>query len=244
MSADPRPALTVEGLQVQYGPTHALFDVSLTLSAGGVLALLGANGAGKSTVARAVSGLVPLTSGKVTIGDTDITGWPAHRIRRTGLVHLPEGRGIFPALTVTENLRVAALTLPRAERRAIVGYAFDLFPELARRPRQAAGRLSGGEQQMLSLARALAVRPSVVVADELSLGLAPKIVDVVFDGLARISKAGASVLVIEQFVVRALGLADHCVILQRGRTSWAGPSEAADGEVMLSYLGAAAAGVA
>jgi branched-chain amino acid transport system ATP-binding protein len=229
--------LRAAGLQVRYGAAQALFDVSLDVPAGGVVAVLGPNGAGKSTIARALSGLVPLTGGSVTFDGQDISGWTPQRIRRAGIVHLPEGRGVFPALSVTENMRMAAATLPKKERRAAVERGFEIFQPLAARRRQAAGLLSGGEQQMLSLARALILTPRLVIADEMSLGLAPKMVDLVFGSLQRARQTGLSLILIEQLVHRALALADSCVVLQRGASVWSGPAGAAKDEVLHRYLG-------
>ena len=229
--------LRAASLQVRYGPAQALFGVSLDVPAGTVVAVLGPNGAGKSTVARALSGLVPLAGGSVTFDGQDIGGWTPQRIRRVGIVHLPEGRGVFPALTVTENLRMAVATLPRKERKEAIERGFEIFEPLAARRRQAAGLLSGGEQQMLSLARALILTPRLIIADEMSLGLAPKMVDLVCGSLQRARQAGLSLILIEQLVHRALALADSCVVLQRGASVWSGPAGAAKDEVLHRYLG-------
>jgi branched-chain amino acid transport system ATP-binding protein len=204
------------------------------------MALLGPNGAGKSTFARALSGLVPLTSGSIEFAGRDISKTPAHRRQNIGLTYIPEGRGIFPGLSVIDNLKMAARRAGRrSERDAAVIRAIDLFPILGTRSHQRAGSLSGGEQQMLSLGRALAVEPKLLIADEMSLGLAPIVVDAVFRSLERVRDAGISVLLIEQFVHRALGIADQCVILARGRVGWAGPAANAGAEVLDRYLGEA-----
>ena len=229
--------LRASGLQVRYGAAQALFDVSLDVPAGAVVAVLGPNGAGKSTVARALTGLVPLAGGSVTFEGHEIGSWVPHRIRRAGIVHLPEGRGVFPALTVAENLRMAAATLPRNTRGEAVDRGLEIFRPLAARRRQAAGSLSGGEQQMLSLARALILSPRLVIADEMSLGLAPKMVDLVFESLQRACETGLSLLLIEQLVHRALALADSCVVLRRGTSVWSGPASTAKDEVLHRYLG-------
>ena len=157
---------------------------------GTVLAVLGANGAGKSTLARAVSGLVPSTSGRVFFDGQDITGQPAHRIRKLGLTYIPEGRGIFPGLSVVDNLRMAVAQEKRHERAAAIDRAIDRFPVLGQRRAQRAGSLSGGEQQMLALARALAVSPKLVIADEMSLGLAPIVTESVFQALEEAAPVG------------------------------------------------------
>ena len=233
--------LSVEALQVRYGPAQALRDVSLTVRKGDIVAVLGSNGAGKSTLARTVSGLVPAAGGTITYGGKNITRWPAHRIRRGGLVYLPEGRGIFPALTVTENIQMAADLLPRTARRRAISEALELFPNLAARRSNRSGLLSGGEQQMLSLCRGLVCQPELIIADEMSLGLAPKMVDMVFDSLGRLKEAGVTMIIIEQFVHRALAFADHCVLLSRGQVAWHGAPDGADQEILARYLGESAA---
>jgi ABC-type branched-subunit amino acid transport system ATPase component len=231
------PLLLVEDLTVRYGDAVGLSGVSFALGDGQALAVLGANGAGKSTLARALAGLVPV-KGKLTFGGQDVTGWPAYRMRTAGVVLLPEGRGVFRHLTVSENLRMATKQLGRRqERSAATAHVLDIFPQLGRRLRQPAGRLSGGEQQMLSLARALAISPKLLVADELSLGLAPLVVDVVFEGLQRAKEAGVTVVMTEQYIHRALAFTEECVVLQRGQVAWRGPSRDAEGEVLRHYLG-------
>jgi branched-chain amino acid transport system ATP-binding protein len=234
------PVLEVRGLDVRYGAAQALFDVTFDIPQNTALAVLGPNGAGKSTLARAVSGLVPSSGGQVHFDGHDITKQTPTAIRRAGMIHLPEGRGIFPALNVQENLRMATV-LDRAERNSAVERAFEIFPVLGERRRQTAGTLSGGEQQMLSLARALMVSPKLVIADEMSLGLAPKLVDVVFESLERARSAGVSVLMIEQFASRALAFADQCLILQRGSVAWFGSADSAGDELLHRYLGEATA---
>jgi branched-chain amino acid transport system ATP-binding protein len=232
------PLLRAEHLDVRYGGSRALTDVSIDLNPGGVVALLGPNGAGKSTLARALSGLVPLTGGQIRFGDDDITHWAAHRRNRAGLTYIPEGRGIFPGLSVIDNLRMSVRHAGnREQRQEAVTRAVALFPVLGDRSMQRAGSLSGGEQQMLAMARALAVLPKVLIADEMSLGLAPLIVDVVFDGLERAREMGIAILLIEQFVHRALGMADDCVILSQGQVSWSGRAAEAGPEVLDHYLG-------
>ncbi len=232
------PLLSVEHLDVRYASVRALFDVSFAVPEGGVLAVLGANGAGKSTFARAVSGLVPAAAGTITFAGRDITNARAHDIRRAGLVHIPEGRGIFPGLTVQENLRMAVRRVGSPQlRRSAVTDAYDLFPAIAGRRNQRAGTLSGGEQQMLALARALAVPPRLIIADEMSLGLAPLVVNSVFESIARANRAGVTIVLIEQFIHRALALASTCVILRQGSVAWTGPAADARGEVLDRYLG-------
>src|ERR1700759_2612187 len=196
--------LSVAGLDVHYASVQALFDVSIDVPEGSVVAVLGANGAGKSTFARAASGLVPSSKGTITFDGTDITKASPHEIRRAGLVHIPEGRGIFPGLTVQENLRMAVRRVGTTEqRKSAIDGAYEMFPRLAERRSQRAGTLSGGEQQMLALARALAVPPKVIIADEMSLGLAPLVVDFVFESIERAAPSGASIVPTEQFVYSA-----------------------------------------
>jgi branched-chain amino acid transport system ATP-binding protein len=238
----PEILLRAEALNVRYGASRALFDVSLDIPAGQVVALLGPNGAGKSTFARALSGLVPITSGSIQFNGLNISKMPAYRRQNAGLTYIPEGRGIFPGLSVIDNLRMAARRAGgRSEREAAVARAIELFPILGSRSRQRAGSLSGGEQQMLSLGRALAVEPKLLIADEMSLGLAPIVVESVFQSLEQVRDAGISVLLIEQFVHRALRIANQCVILSRGRVGWTGPAADAGGEVLDRYLGDAKA---
>ena len=232
------PLLTVDNLSVRYGDAIALNGVSFSLEEGRALAVLGANGAGKSSLARAISGLVPSSGGRVELAGRNITKRSPHRIRRLGLIHLPEGRGVFRGLSVMDNLRMAAGTMEgRKARRDAVELALEIFPGLASRRGQTAGLLSGGEQQMLSLARALATSPKLIIADEMSLGLAPLVVDLVFDGLVRARSAGVTVIMIEQYVHRALGFADDCLVLQRGAIAWQGSAKDAHGEVVRHYLG-------
>jgi branched-chain amino acid transport system ATP-binding protein len=233
--------LSVQNLNVRYGSVQALFDVTVDVPAGSVVAVLGANGAGKSTFARAASGLVPSFGGKITFDGQDITKAKPHDIRRAGLVHIPEGRGIFPGLSVQENLRMAVRRVGTPdERRTAVTRAYELFPRLADRRTQRAGTLSGGEQQMLALARALAVPPKLIIADEMSLGLAPLVVDFVFESIERASQDGVTIVLIEQFIHRALGLASQCVILKQGAVAWTGPADNARQEVLDRYLGESA----
>jgi branched-chain amino acid transport system ATP-binding protein len=231
--------LAVEDLDVRYGPSQALFGVSLAVAPGSVTAVLGANGAGKSTLARTVSGLVPAAAGRVIFDGSTISGQSTHHIRRLGLTYIPEGRGIFPGLSVIDNLRMAVAQEKRADRADAIDRAIGLFPVLGQRRTQRAGSLSGGEQQMLALARALAVPPRLIIADEMSLGLAPIVAESVFRSLEEAAGRGITIVLIEQFVHRALALADSCVILTRGRVGWSGPASEAGQEVLDRYLGEA-----
>jgi branched-chain amino acid transport system ATP-binding protein len=240
MTVTGSPLLAVRDLTVRYGDSQALRDVTFEVPPNSALAVLGPNGAGKSTLARALSGLVPAVAGSFALDGRDLTGQPPDAIRRAGLVHLPEGRGVFPTLTVLENLRMATAG-DRRGRPAALERAFEIFPVLRERRRQAAGTLSGGEQQMLSLARVLTADPRLVIADELSLGLAPKMVDVVFESLRRARAAGVAVVMIEQFASRALDFADRCLVLRRGSVAWAGDAGLAGPELLRRYLGEATA---
>jgi branched-chain amino acid transport system ATP-binding protein len=233
------PMLEIEDLDVRYGTSQALFGVSLTVEPGTVLAVLGTNGAGKSTLARAVSGLVAPSAGRVRFEGRDVTGLSAHRIRKLGLTYIPEGRGIFPGLSVIDNLKMAVAQERRPDRPAAIDRAIDRFPVLGSRRSQRAGSLSGGEQQMLALARALAVSPKLVIADEMSLGLAPLVAESVFEGLEDARRSGITIVLSEQFIHRALAMADRCVILTRGRVGWSGAASEAGQEVIDRYLGEA-----
>jgi ABC-type branched-subunit amino acid transport system ATPase component len=231
------PLLRVTNLEVRYGHARAVSGISFEVQPGTVTALLGSNGAGKSTIARAISGLVPIAHGTVEFNGRDITGQPAHKIQRLGLAYLPEGRGIFGSLTVAENLRIAVQSVSKAERAEAVERMVAMFPILGERRRQVAGTLSGGQQQMLALARVLAGSPAVLIADEVSLGLAPMVVDEVFAGLEQAIAHGAALIVIEQFVHRALELADQCHIVRRGGVVWSGAAADAGSAVIEHYLG-------
>jgi ABC-type branched-subunit amino acid transport system ATPase component len=230
--------LEVENLCVRYGQAVAVSDTSFRIRQGQALAILGPNGAGKSSLARAISGLVPASSGSVKLNGRDITTSAAYRIRKAGVIHLPEGRGVFRRLSVADNLRMATTTVRgRQGRLDAVERTFEFFPNLGDRRRQLAGSLSGGEQQMLSLARALITSPTLLIADELSLGLAPLLVDSVFEGLARARQDGVTLLIIEQYVHRALEFADECLVLQRGEVAWTGRAHGMGEDLLRHYLG-------
>ena len=240
--------LSLQNVSASYGPYRALFDVSFRVPAGGVLALVGSNGAGKSTVARTVTGLVAATSGRVLFGDRDVTGLPAYKIARLGMAHVVEGRGVFSSLTVEENL---TLTFRQREGRrklaANIERAYTAFPILGERRKQMAGTLSGGQQRLLSLAKVLVVPSKVLVADELSLGLAPVIVDQVYDGLREINRNGTALVVVEQQVHRVLELANWAVVLDHGNVAYEGEPSGAGKAVealMARREKAAASGVA
>jgi branched-chain amino acid transport system ATP-binding protein len=232
------PMLELRDVDASYGPFRALFGVNLSVPAGKAVALLGANGAGKTTVARVASGLVAPTSGAVLVDGEDVTGRRAFRYARKGVVHAPEGRSVFATLTVSENLELAfRQSRGRAGMRAGLDEAYSLFPRLGERSGQLAGTMSGGEQRMLALARALVERPKLVIADELSLGLAPIIVDEVYDCLATIRDSGTALLIVEQHVGHALGIADHVVLMSHGEITWEGAAADATEIVAAGILG-------
>lgn len=218
------PMLHLDGVDAGYGPFRAIFGVSFSVQPGHVVALLGSNGAGKTTIARVCSGLIRPTDGTITFDGTDLTGRPAYEYARAGIVHAPEGRSVFASLTVAENLE---LTFRRSRGRAgvagAVEEAYALFPRIGERRRQLAGTLSGGEQRMLALARVMVERPRLLIADELSLGLAPIVVDEVYRTLATIRDAGTTLLIVEQHVQHALALADNALLLVHGEIAYAGP---------------------
>ncbi|HEX3705622.1 MAG TPA: ABC transporter ATP-binding protein [Mycobacteriales bacterium] len=229
-------ALQLEDVCVAYGGIRALSGVTLCVPTGSVVALLGANGAGKTTLLRAVSGLIPLESGRIKVGDVRVDGCPPHAIARRGVVHVPEGRGIFPSLTVRENLELS--------RRAVSGgvdpieAGVSAFPALAERLEVVAGALSGGQQQMLALARALSSKPRLLMVDEISMGLAPIVVNQLFDALREQAYAGTSLLLVEQYVEAALDLADYVYVLEKGVVSDVGESsDVRSGGLVSTYLG-------
>jgi branched-chain amino acid transport system ATP-binding protein len=232
------PVLELRDVDAAYGPFRAIFDVSLSLLPGHVLALLGSNGSGKTTIARICSGLVVPTSGQVFFDGEDATGERPFKFAQRGVVHAPEGRSVFASLTVEENL---ALTFRRSRgrngERAALEEAYVMFPRLRDRRRQVAGTLSGGEQRMLSLSRVLVERPRLLIADELSLGLAPIIVDEVYDTLARIRDAGTTLMIVEQHVHHALGLADETIVMVKGELAYSGPTNEL-GDLQARILGA------
>jgi len=230
------PVLELSGITAGYGPFRALFDVSISIPEGGAVALLGANGAGKTTVARVASGLVKPVDGRVAIAGKDMTGKPTYQFARSGIVHAPEGRSVFATFTVEENLALPfGRTFSRKGVPDALERAYTIFPQLGVRRKQLAGTLSGGEQRMLCLSRALVESPKLLIADELSLGLAPIIVDQVYELLGQIRASGTALLIVEQHVGHALDLCEHVVLLAHGAVSWEGPSHEA-GDVVVSTL--------
>jgi branched-chain amino acid transport system ATP-binding protein len=225
------------GVTAGYGDTTVLRDVSLWVPSGSVVALLGANGAGKTTLLRAASGLLP-SLGRIRLDGRELGGAAAQEFARAGVCHVPEGRGIFPSLSVRDNILLHAGKRPSADA---LERAVTAFPILGERLDQRAGTLSGGQQQMLALTRAYVTSPRVVLVDEVSLGLAPVTVDLIYEQLGRIAAGGSALLLVEQYVTRALQLADYVFVLQRGRVRFAGePSELDSQEVLGGYLGVTA----
>jgi branched-chain amino acid transport system ATP-binding protein len=228
--------LELDRVSASYGRLRAVSDVSLVVPEGCIVALLGPNGAGKTTILRAISGLIELESGHVLLDGRRIDGRPPHRIARMGVLQVPEGRGIFPSLTVAANLSMARTTT--APETDAVARATELFPSLGDRLDQLAGTLSGGEQQMLAMARALIAKPRLLMLDEISMGLAPIIVRQLFDAVAAMKDSGATVLLVEQYVQAALELADYVYVLDKGRLTEVGePSDVRETGLATSYLG-------
>jgi branched-chain amino acid transport system ATP-binding protein len=234
------PLLDVVDLHVSYGAIQALHGVSLSLGKGEVVALIGANGAGKTSTLRAVSGMVKPHGGKIRLGGSDITGMRSNQLVPRGMAHAPEGRGIFLNLTVEENLDLGAyLRRDDAEVEKDREYCFGLFPVLRERRRQLSGTLSGGEQQMLAISRALMSRPQLLLLDEPSLGLAPQVVETIFRILREVNQKGVSILLVEQNAHLALSLANYGYVLETGEIAMAGPGKELlqSPEIRKAYLG-------
>ena len=237
--------LTVEGLQAGYGKVAVLHGLSFTVERGALVALIGANGAGKSTTMRAISGMLPPSGGSVRLDGEEIAGQASHRIARFGVAHIPEGRRVFTDLKVKDNLVLGAFCRMAGIRRkddigADLDRIFEMFPRLAQRSGQPAATLSGGEQQMLAIGRALMLNPKVLLLDEPSLGLAPKLVAEVFEVIAALKSQSITMLLVEQFAFAALKIADHALLLEHGRITRAGMAREIreDPAVRAAYLGA------
>lgn len=233
--------LQVDSIDVHYGAVQALRGLTLEVAAGEMVALLGANGAGKTTTLRAISGLLAPTSGAIVFDGEEIGGIPAYSLVARGVAHLPEGRDLFPSLSVEENLKYGHWTRrrDRADFKRQIERVMDYFPRLRERRSQAAGTLSGGEQQMLGVARALMSSPKLLLVDELSLGLAPMIVRQLFDILRDVNRDGTAVLLVEQFVHMALANTDRAYVLAKGEVVLSGRSQDMldDPDLIASYLG-------
>ena len=232
--------LSIQDLHVAYGNILALQGVSVEVREGEIVTLIGANGAGKSTLLRAISGIVPIRSGRITFGSSDLGSVPAHRIVELGVAHVPEGRGIFANLTTQENLKLATWSRKdRKDLRQDYERVFAIFPRLAERQEQPAGTLSGGEQQMLAVARALMTRGRLMLLDEPSMGLAPVLVREIFQTLREINKTGTTILLVEQNARQALKLANRGYVLETGRLTVAGSAAQLmdNPRVKAAYLG-------
>jgi ABC-type branched-chain amino acid transport systems, ATPase component len=230
--------LQVNNIDVFYGPIHAIKGVSLEVKNGEVVALIGANGAGKSTVLKTISGLIRPKTGSITFDGKDITKTEAHRIVRSGLAHVPEGRRIFLQMTVLENLEMGAFTQKSVSEKDLEEI-FDKFPRLKERSRQVAGTLSGGEQQMLAMGRALMSKPKLLMLDEPSMGLSPIFVEQIFTIIRELHKAGTTILLVEQNAGKALEVADRAYVLETGIITLTGTGEELSNsdEIRKAYLG-------
>lgn len=244
-SSDERPVLLeVRDAVVHYGRIQALHGVSLVVREGELVTLLGSNGAGKTTMMRAISGLRPLTSGSVWFDGQDVSRVKAHRRVTDGLIQAPEGRGVFPGMTVVENLEMGCYGrkfASRAEHRERLDWVLETFPRLAERRSQVGGTLSGGEQQMLAIGRALMARPRVLLLDEPSMGLAPMVISQIFRIISEINQSGTTVLLVEQNAQQALSRSDRAYILETGRVTRHGVARdlLADDSIRAAYLGVA-----
>jgi branched-chain amino acid transport system ATP-binding protein len=231
------PPLELVGVHAAYGGIEVLRGIDLVVRGGEVVALLGANGAGKSTTVKVAAGLLRPTAGAVRVAGHDVTGVPSHELARIGVCTIPEGRGVFPNLTVRENLWMA--TQVTGERDALEAAAFERFPRLADRRTQMAGTLSGGEQQMLAMSRALITDPAVLLLDELSMGLAPIVVQQLYEIVAQVASEGISILVVEQFAQAVLGIADRAAVMVNGEITRVGTPAELQSELSQAYLGGA-----
>jgi branched-chain amino acid transport system ATP-binding protein len=238
--------LVIENLAAGYGKVRVLQRISLRVEPGQLVTLIGSNGAGKTTTLRAISGMIRPESGTIKLDGVDITGLASHAITRHGLAHSPEGRRVFSTLSVEDNLLLGAFTRltgarPKGDVKHDLGRMLELFPRLAERRGQLAGTLSGGEQQMLAMARALMLAPKVLLLDEPSMGLAPKLVEEVFATIARLKAAKMTMLLVEQFAAAALDVADYGYVLENGTLAAEGAASAlkTDPAVRAAYLGAA-----
>uniref|UniRef100_UPI00334158CA ABC transporter ATP-binding protein n=1 Tax=Castellaniella defragrans TaxID=75697 RepID=UPI00334158CA len=236
--------LRIENLEAGYGKVKVLRGISLGVPRGKVVTLIGSNGAGKTTTMKAISGMLRPEAGSITLDGREIQGLESHRIARLGLAHSPEGRRVFPTLSVTDNLLLGAFprlsgSRLRGDVRGDLERALDLFPRLKERRAQLAGTLSGGEQQMLAMARAVMLNPEIVLLDEPSMGLAPILVDEVFRIISRLKSEGVTMLLVEQFAAAALAVADYGYVLENGRIAIEGPAERlrSDPAVAAAYLG-------
>jgi branched-chain amino acid transport system ATP-binding protein len=238
--------LKITDLHASYGKVEVLHGISLEVPKGKVVTLIGSNGAGKTTTMRAISGMLKPQQGNVTLDGKDVTGWASHKIARAGLAHSPEGRRVFSTMSVTDNLLLGAFprftrSRPRGDIKQDLEKALELFPRLKERQHQLAGTLSGGEQQMLAMARAVMLNPEIVLLDEPSMGLAPILVEEVFRIISDLKQRGVTMLLVEQFAAAALNVADYGYVLENGKIKVHGPAESLknDPAVKAAYLGGA-----
>ena len=232
--------LELNAASASYGSVPAIGGVTINIGDGEAVGLLGANGAGKSTTLRAISGLVRLTSGTITFGGKNLAALPPHKITELGIAHVPEGRQVFPEMTVQENLEIGAyVPAAKAERAHSLELVYGIFPVLSERRKQLAGTMSGGEQQMLAVGRGLMLKPRLLMLDEPSLGLAPVMADVTFEKIQEIHKMGTAILLVEQNVSRALTLVQRAYVLESGKVIMHGSSAelANNKRVQAAYLG-------
>jgi branched-chain amino acid transport system ATP-binding protein len=233
-TASDAAVLALDGVTAGYKGISVLRGVTLTVPAGSVVALLGPNGAGKTTALRCASGMLRSRSGRLRVSGQDLTGQPAHRVARAGVCHIPEGRGIYPSLSVRENMLMFS---PSVAPATLIDAALAAFPHLKSKLRQPAGTLSGGEQQMLALSRAYARSPRVVLLDEVSMGLAPKVVDEIFASIGQLRERDVSLLLVEQYMDRALQIADYVYVLRRGAVAAEGrASDISRDQILDTYL--------
>jgi len=235
VAQEPPPLLELQSVTASYGTIQVLHGVDLVVPGGSVVALLGPNGAGKTTTLSVACGLMAPTTGKVFMAGVDVTGARAEDLARRGVVTIPEGKGIFPNLTVKENLLMA--TYGGMDMGHVEEVAYERFPRLGERRKQLAGTLSGGEQQMLAMSRALSVNPALLLLDELSMGLAPLVVANLYEIVAQVSKEGVSILVSEQFARTVLGIAQYAAIVLHGNVTRVGTPEELEDELSAAYLG-------
>lgn len=236
------PILSIEGLQVSYGKIKALHGITFQVYNGEIVSLLGSNGAGKTTTLNSISGIIPAQAGRILFKNNNIVGVPAHSIVKQGIAHVPEGRRIFPDLTVEENMRVAAYIHSRNKKKMIderIEYVYSLFPRLKERYRQPGGTLSGGEQQMLAISRAIITGGEVLLMDEPSMGIAPKLVEEIFQTIYTISQNGQTILLVEQNAMMAMEISDYSYVLETGLIAFEGLSSALieNDNIAKAYLG-------
>ena len=236
--------LAIKNLEAGYGKVKVLHGISIDVPKGQVITLIGSNGAGKTTTMRAVTGMIKPTAGEITLAQARIDGFDSYKIARLGLAHSPEGRRVFSTMSVTDNLTLGAFprltrSRPKGDVSGDLDRAMELFPRLKERRNQLAGTLSGGEQQMLAMARAIMLNPEIILLDEPSMGLAPILVDEVFRIIARLKSEGTTMLLVEQFAAAALNVADYGYVLENGRITAHGPAEKLknDPAVKAAYLG-------